>query len=256
MILLLAPSKTQKKLPCPDQETSEPQLLEKSSLLIKTLQQLDTEEIATLMKTSDKLTMETMEKIAAFNLPFTRENSHPAIFTFQGDSYSNLTPQEWDKSQREYAKDHLITLSGLYGILRPFDLMQPYRLEMGLKLITEKGSNLYQFWGTTITEAINTLLLSHQEKAVINLSSIEYSKAIQPQKLDGILINIIFKQKKDGIIKTIPIYAKRARGAMANFAITHQLNESEQLKAFCHDGYTFTAAESTEKQFVFTCNLA
>lgn len=255
MLLLLAPSKTQEKIPYPHQETTTPELLNKSISLIKILRRFGADEIASLMKTSDKLTKETMGKIAAFTTPFTRENSHPAIYTFRGDSYSSLAPQEWDKQQRKYAKDHLVTLSGLYGILRPFDLMQPYRLEMGLKFTTEEGSTLYQFWGSSITKIINTLLSSHQEKTVINLSSGEYSKVVQTKELHGTFIDIVFKQKKDGTTKTIPIYSKRARGAMANFAITKQLGKSEQLKAFCMDGYAFNAAESTEAQFVFTCNL-
>ena len=255
MLLILAPSKTQKQLQCTHATTTTPQLLEKTTQLAQVLKQMNASEIAVLMKTSEKLTQETMVKIQGFNAPFTRDNSHPAIFTFTGDSYNSITPTLWTADQLEYAQKHLITLSGLYGVLRPLDLMQPYRLEMGLKLTTDLGKNMYQFWGTSITECIKQQLCDHKDRAVISLSSAEYTKTIQKKDLPDTCIDIIFKQTKDGKTKTIPIYSKRARGAMANFAITEKIEEREMLKEFDGDGYSFIPEESNATQYVFTCNL-
>ena len=255
MLFILAPSKTQKQIEFAGATTTSPQLLEKTTILAEVLKQLDATEIAALMKTSEKLTQETMLKIQGFNTPFTRDNSHPAIFTFKGDSYNSLTPTLWTADQLEYAQNHLITLSGLYGVLRPLDLMQPYRLEMSLKLMTDLGKNMYQFWGTSITECINQQICNHEDRAVISLSSAEYTKAIQKGDLPDAFIDIIFKQTKGGKTKTIPIYSKRARGAMANFAITEKIAEREMLKEFDEDGYSFSPEESSETRYVFTCNL-
>ena len=255
MLLILAPSKTQKNIAFARTTTTTPQLLEKATQLAQALKKFNATEIAALMKTSEKLTAETMLRIQSFSTPFNRDNSHPAIYTFQGDSYNSLTPTLWTSDQLQYAQNHLITLSGLYGVLRPLDLMQPYRLEMGLKLETDSGKNMYQFWGTCITECINKQLCDHQDQAVINLSSAEYSKVLQKKDLPDAFIDIIFKQTKGGTPKTIPIYSKRARGAMANFTITEKIQEREMLKKFNGAGYSFSAEESSETRYVFICNL-
>ncbi len=255
MLLLLAPSKTQKPIEYDYRLISDPTLLQQAIQLNEILRQKSESEIATLMKTSEKITNNTVDMINNFTTPFTTDNSHPAIFTFQGDAYSSLTPSEWDSDQLAHAQQHLLTLSGLYGALRPLDLMQPYRLEMGLKLENNNGNNLYHFWGESITELINQLLKKAEHKTVINLASAEYSKAIVKKKLLGDVIEIVFKQEKDSKLKTIPIYSKRARGAMANFVIMKKLNQPDQLKKFNENGYSFDKTSSTDSKWIFSCKL-
>ena len=255
MLLILAPSKTQKPINYDHELHSEPLLLRQSKQINKLLREKTTDQIATLMKTSKKITSNTVDMINNFTTPFTIHNSHPAIFTFQGDAYSSLTPAEWSTVQLEHAQNHLLTLSGLYGVLRPLDLIQPYRLEMGLKLENENGNNLYNFWGETITNIINQLLQKNGQKQVINLASAEYSKSILKKKLLGDMIEIVFKQEKDGKLKTIPIYSKRARGAMANFVVTKRLSEANQLKNFTENNYSFDETSSTEFKWIFCCKL-
>ncbi len=255
MLLLLAPSKTQDKIPTDLTETSQPQLLNQAQKLTSILQKKDRTELAELMKTSEKLTVATEKLIKNFSTPFTPANSHPAIFTFQGDVYSSLTPEVWNKEQVNHAQKHLAILSGLYGILSPLDLMQPYRLEMGLKLETERGKNMYQFWGDAVTEIINTQLASSENRTIINLASAEYFKVVNKKKLDGEIIEIVFRQEKENRLKTIPVYSKRARGAMANFVVMEKLDHPEQLKDFHEGGYSFAPTASTSNRWIFTCKL-
>lgn len=255
MLLLLAPSKTQQPIDFDYKLISQPTFLQQAKQLNELLQQKTAEEIATLMKTSEKITNNTIDMIGKFTVPFTKTNSHPAIFTFQGDAYSNLTPTKWDTTQLEHAQKHLLILSGLYGALRPLDLMQPYRLEMGLKLENINGSNLYQFWGESITNMINQHLQTCEHKTVINLASTEYSKSIVKKKLVGDMIEIVFRQEKEAKLKTIPIYSKRARGAMANFVVMRKLNRPDQLKDFNEDGYSFDKSSSTATKWIFNCKL-
>ncbi|MGL1930438.1 MAG: peroxide stress protein YaaA [Desulfotalea sp.] len=260
MLAILAPSKTQAK---PEKivansykhRCQQPIFLEKSCEINHILRKLSDEQLQKAMKLSDKLLATTKEKINTFNNTFNEETSSPAIFTFKGDCYDAIKPLTWDKKQFSHAQSHIAILSGQYGILRFLDLMQPYRLEMGLKLKTEYGTNLYQFWGDLITDELNRLLEKTKEKTIINLASAEYSKAIITKKLQGEMIEVTFKQNKDNKLKTIPIYSKRARGAMANFIVSLKLTKTEQLKDFNEDGYIYDSNSSTESQLVFCCKL-
>lgn len=251
MQIITAPSKTQECRTRRYSQYSLPPFLAKSQSLINLLKNLREEELAALMKTSDKLTQATLEKINSFHLPFSLENACQSIFTFQGDAYDSISPDSYIPAELTHAQGHLFILSGLYGLLRPLDLMQPYRLEMGAKLSAGDCKNLYQFWKTEVTEVINRGLEKSGEKKLINLASREYSKVVDKKLLNGDLITIVFKQPhKDGY-KTIPIYSKRARGLMIHFMITAGISRSEGLKDFDLDGYSFDASQSTESSWLF-----
>lgn len=251
MLLILAPSKTQKYIERNFPLYTQPILLEKSLLLADHLKALSKTELAQLMKISEKLTNETYRRVHNFQLPLSSKNSHQAIFTFQGDAYSQMRPKDYSEEELHYAQDHLHILSGLYGILRPLDLMFPYRLEMGLKLVTPKAKNLYHYWGDSPTYVINSSLTKTNSRRLINLASAEYVKVVNRKKLHGEIVTIIFRQKKNGLYKTIPIYAKKARGLMTHFAIVNQIAEAEDLKSFNLDGYSYKEKESTEEIWVF-----
>jgi len=251
MLLILSPSKTQKTINRDFLHSSQPVFHEKTLYLANYLKSLSKTEIAQLMKTSEKLTNITHQRIHNFKPPFSIEKTRQAIFTFQGDAYSQMTPKTYSEKELYYAQDHLCILSGLYGVLRPLDLMFPYRLEMGTKFTGQQTKSLYHYWSDSLTEFLSSALDKMESKAVINLASSEYFKSINQEKLQGEVITIVFQQKKNGIYKTIPIYSKRARGLMTHFAITRQINESEDLKSFSLDGYSYRKKESAEKIWVF-----
>lgn len=247
-----SPSKTQKSSAYRFPINTLPLLLEKSVELIGILKDYGIDELCTLMKMSEPLGRLTAERIASFQVPFTRENSSQAIFTFQGDAYDAITPLEYSEQQLLHSQEHLAILSGLYGILRPLDLMQPYRLEMGAGLKTEYGKNLYRFWGKSITDVINRQCRESGFSTVVNLASAEYFKVLQKRDLEPRPLTISFKEEKEERCRAIPIYSKRARGMMIHFMIEHQLTEPEQLKDFSAAGYTIREDLSTPDEWVFT----
>lgn len=251
MIFITSPSKTQTPQPhhCPT--ATQPILLDKSEELIKLLRPLSVEELSKLMKMSSKLGQSTADRIHNFQPPLTEQNSNQALFTFTGDAYDSLRPLEYSNEQLNYAQQSLRILSGLYGLLRPLDLMFPYRLEMGLKLTTPAGSTLYQFWNDEISSLLDRDLAGHKEQTIINLASTEYSKAVRPQLIDGFWLDIVFRQKKKESWATIPIHAKRARGAMIHYAITNEISTREQLQSFDLNGYRFDPDLSTSDNWVF-----
>ena len=251
MLLILSPSKTQQSINRNFQHSSQPVFHEKALYLANYLKSLNKVEITQLMKTSEKLTNSTHQRIHSFQPPFSLENTRQTIFTFQGDAYSQMTPESYSEKELFYAQSHLCILSGLYGVLRPLDLMFPYRLEMGTKLTTKTIKNLYQYWSDPLTEYINSSLAKIESKKVINLASAEYFKAINQKSLQGRIITTIFRQKKNGLSKTIPIYSKKARGLMTHFAITGQIQEAEDLKSFDLGGYSYRKEESTKEIWVF-----
>jgi len=251
MLFILSPSKTQRFIKRYFPHFSQPLFQEKTLYLIEYLQTLNKKEISRLMKTSEKLTDSTLQLIRNFQPPFTLEKTGQAIFTFQGDAYSKMAPGSYSEHQLLYAQDHLCILSGLYGILRPLDLMFPYRLEMGTKLNNKEIKNLYSYWSKSITGFINSSLAAMDSGIVINLASNEYSKAVNRKKLKGKIITIVFKQEKNGVYKTIPIYSKRARGLMTHFAITSQIEKADELKSFSLDGYCYRHETSTEETWIF-----
>ncbi|OEU50184.1 MAG: hypothetical protein BA862_04065 [Desulfobulbaceae bacterium S3730MH12] len=251
MLLILAPSKTQKYIERDFPQYTQPILLKKSLLLADHLKTLSKTELAQLMKISEKLTKETYHRVHNFQLPLSIKNSHQAIFTFQGDAYSQMKPKDYSEEELHYAQDHLHIFSGLYGILRPLDLMFPYRLEMGLKLVTPEAKNLYHYWGDSPTDVINSSLTKTNSRRLVNLASAEYVKVVNRKKLRGEIVTITFRQKKNGIYKTIPIYSKKARGLMTHFAIVNQIAKAEDLKSFNLDGYSYKEEESTEEIWMF-----
>lgn len=251
MLLILAPSKTQKALNRDFSHATQPVFLEKAKYLSNQLQKLNRTDLSQLMKISEKLTEETYRRIHDFQPPLSLAKNRQAIFTFRGDAYSQMTVQDYGEKELLYAQDHLHILSGLYGILRPLDLMFPYRLEMGLKLVTPGAKNLYHYWGDGPTDMINSSLAEINSHKLVNLASTEYSKVINRKKLQGEMITIIFRQKKNGIYKTIPIHSKRARGLITHFAIVNQLDNVEDLKSFNLHDYSYSKEESTEEIWVF-----
>ncbi|WP_138379097.1 peroxide stress protein YaaA [Luteithermobacter gelatinilyticus] len=233
------------------QTWSEPDFLEDSAELIKTARQLTRSEIAGLMKLSDSLADLNYRRFHDFSTPFTPANARPAIYAFKGDTYVGLDAPSLTKEDLDYAQDHLRILSGLYGLLRPLDLMQAYRLEMGCRLSNPRGRNLYDFWGDKLTEALNTLLEQQNSDVLVNCASNEYFKAIKPKNLKARVITPTFKQVKDGKVKSLGMMAKRARGMMARFIIQNRIETPEDLKKFDMDGYVFQPALSDHENFVF-----
>ena len=252
MLVLLSPAKTlDYETPAPVSAFSQPELLAQSQLLIKRCQSLSMQEIASLMKVSDKIAALNVARFAKWHVPFSLDNAKQALFAFQGDVYTGLQAQTLTRDTLDYAQKHLCILSGLYGLLRPLDLMQAYRLEMGLRLENERGNNLYQFWGSLITRTLNQALQAQGEQLLINLASNEYFKAVKKKEFAGEIITPIFKDQKNGQYKVISFYAKKARGLMARYILEQQLTSREQLKEFAEDGYYFVESESTERELVF-----
>lgn len=254
MQLITAPSKTQQFNNREFNTFTQPDTLNTSEKIIEVLKRLTKEDIASLMKTSEKLTQSTYERIHAFNLPFNKDNAKQAIFTFQGDAYDAITASSYSEEELHHAQAHLNILSGLYGILRPLDLMQPYRLEMAAKLEVSGNKNLYSLWKEEVTGLLNRRLRESTEPVVINLASEEYSKVIDRKTLEAEIVTIIFKQEHKGKIKTIPIHSKRARGLMIHYMIKRRLHRAEELKSFDLDGYSLLESETTETSWVFFKN--
>ena len=205
-----------------------------------------------LMQVSQKIAELNVERFNQWKLPFSTENAKQAVLAFKGDVYSGLDASALSENRLAYTQSHLRILSGLYGLLRPLDLMQPYRLEMGLKLTTRKGENLYQFWGEKITDALNVLLAKQDEPVLINLASNEYFKSVQKKNLNGRLITPEFKDWKNGKYKMISFFAKKARGLMVRYAIDHNIQKAEVLQNFDYDGYHFNLELSRADKWVFS----
>lgn len=252
MLITLSPSKGQ------DFETagltkkhSNPADLKDSELLIKELRKIKSKQLQTLMDVSENIAKLNVERYKTFNTPFTAKNAKQAIFAFKGDVYSGLDLEKFTDDDYAYAQDHLRILSGLYGCLRPLDLIQPYRLEMKTRLKNERGENLYQFWDDRITKSLNKELKKQKESVLVNLASNEYFKAVKPKMLEGRLLNINFKETKDGKTRVVAIFAKRARGLMADFIIRNRIENPEDIKKFNVDGYRFNKALSDDSQWTF-----
>jgi len=228
-----------------------PAYLNQSEQLIKKLQKMSPKQLQDLMSISPKLADLNYERFAQWRLPFNGE-AKPALLVFNGEAYRGLDAHSFSDKDIENAQNYLRILSGLYGILKPKDLMLPYRLEMGTKLkVTPKKDNLYKFWNTTLTDSLNKEL-AEDDGILVNLASNEYFKAIQPKKIKGTIITCNFKDAKNGEYKTIFVYAKHARGLMTRFIIQNEIKEVEHLKAFDLEGYSFNPNLSTETDLTFT----
>lgn len=253
MLILISPAK---KLdfdtPAKCASYTEPAFQEHSQELVRIAKTLKKSDLARLMKLSDNLAELNYVRYQSFQPKFTPDNAKQAAYAFRGDTYVGLDADTLSEDDIHYAQDHLRILSGLYGLLRPLDLMQPYRLEMGTKFATEKGEDLYDFWGDTLTHAVNDDTKGHSCPSVINLASNEYIKAIQKKKLSVDFITPHFKEIKDGTPKTIGIFAKRARGMMARYIIQNRVDDVAGLKKFNDGGYQYQEDPSTDNDIVFT----
>jgi len=252
MLLLLSPSKTLNFDASPFKKKSTPKFLAKSETLINVLKTKSVSDIKKLMSVSDKIAELNVGRYQSFKTPFNLKNSKQALFAFTGDVYAGLEAKTFDENDIEFANDHLRILSGLYGALKPLDLMQPYRLEMGTKMKTSAGRDLYQFWGSDVTQQLNKDLKKIKSKVIVNLASNEYYKVIQPRDLSGEVYVANFKENRNGVYKFISFSAKKARGYMAQYIIKNKLTDPEDMKSFDMDNYKFNPKLSNEKEFIFT----
>ncbi|MFL2548864.1 MAG: peroxide stress protein YaaA [Gammaproteobacteria bacterium] len=226
-----------------------PPYLEDSKKIIKSLRKYSTDKLSKLMNISEKISLLNYERYIKWSLPFTKKNAHPALLLFQGDVYKGISVGDFKKEDFIYAQKSLRILSGLYGILKPLDLIQPYRLEMGTQIKIGKHNDLYDFWGDEITKAINE---DKNSDYLINLASVEYFKSINKEKLNAQLINIIFKEKRNGSYKIIGINAKKARGLMSRYIIKKKISNPMNLKKFKEENYSYNKNLSSESDWVFT----
>jgi cytoplasmic iron level regulating protein YaaA (DUF328/UPF0246 family) len=249
MLALISPAKTLDFSKVDYANCTIPNLLDKSSELVKVLQVKSQVEIKNLMSLSDKLAELNYQRYQNFNPNFVlNDNAKQAIFAFKGDVYTGIDIKSFTGKQIEFLNDHLLILSGLYGTLKPFDLIMPYRLEMGTKLSVDKKKNLYEFWGNLISQEINKL----EQNEVVNLASNEYFKAVNTKTLNARLITINFKEYRDGKYKTIGMFAKKARGKMVNFMAKNNISKAENLKNFNLNGYAFNQELSNQNTWVFS----
>ncbi|AMH17960.1 uncharacterized UPF0246 family protein [Hafnia paralvei ATCC 29927] len=240
MLIIISPAKTlDYESPLATTRFTQPELLDHSAELMEYCRELTPAQIGSLMKISDKLAGLNAARFAEWQPNFTPQNARQAILAFKGDVYTGLHAEDFSEQDFDFAQQHLRMLSGLYGLLRPLDLMMPYRLEMGIKLHNAKGNDLYSFWGDLLTEKLNQQLKEQGDDVLINLASDEYFKAVKPAKLDGQLIKPVFLDEKGGKFKVISFYAKKARGLMSRFIIQNQLTQPDQLKDFNLEGYFF-----------------
>lgn len=230
---------------------TQPQFVKQANQLITILQKQSPAQIKQLMKLSDALTELNVQRYADWTPHFDLTNSRQSILAFNGDVYEGLAAEQLSDEQLQWAQQHVMILSGLYGILRPLDLMQPYRLEMGTRLLNPNGKNLYEYWGTLLADYINQQADGALDPVVVNLASNEYFKAVDKKALKLPVVECVFQDQKGADWKIISFYAKKARGLMLRYAIDHQLTQVEQLKSFDVDGYRFCAESSTETRLVF-----
>ncbi|WP_072570467.1 peroxide stress protein YaaA [Enterobacter sp. SA187] len=252
MLILISPAKTlDYQSPLATTRYTQPELLDHSQRLIDVARKLSAPQIKALMGISDKLADLNATRFHDWQPDFTPDNARQAILAFKGDVYTGLQAETFSEEDFDFAQQHLRMLSGLYGVLRPLDLMQPYRLEMGIRLENPQGSDLYQFWGETITQKLNQALAAQGDQVIVNLASDEYFRAVKPKLLDGEIIKSVFLDEKNGKFKVISFYAKKARGLMSRYIIQNRLKTPAQLKDFAVDGYAFDEEMSGKGELVF-----
>lgn len=252
MLMVVSPAKKldyESRLPT--SSYSQPQFLEHSRELIDDLKQLEPHQVSNLMGISQQLGELNAQRYQQWHTPFTPDNARPAVLAFKGDVYEGIAPERFTENDFDFAQHHLRILSGLYGVLRPLDLMQPYRLEMGTKFQNARGKDLYAFWKKTITEHLKQEL-EQDDGVLINLASNEYFKAVDHKQLGARIITPQFKDWKNGQYKMISFYAKKARGMMAAYIIRNRLTSPEQVKDFDTGGYVFNEELSSAGNWVFT----
>ena len=253
MLSVISPAKTLDfETPSVTADFSQPAHLTQSRKLVRRLRELSSAEIGKLMNVSDELAELNHERFRRWKTPFKPDNARQAIFAFKGDVYLGLDACTMNADDIAFAQDHLRILSGLYGLLRPLDLMQPYRLEMSTRLETDAGTNLYQFWDGRLTAALKKELKQSESNTLINLASNEYFKAVRPKALGARIVTPAFRDYRNGQYRFIQYFAKKARGAMARFAIDERIDDPEGLKDFNRDGYAYNAELSNADEWVFT----
>ena len=253
MLILVSPAKTldyETELDVKDFSVAP--LLSDSELLIKELQQKNPDDLSSLMGLSEKLSLLNFDRNMNWARPTKpSESARQAIFAFKGDVYQGLDASSLSKAEIKYANKNLCILSGLYGLLKPLDLMYPYRLEMGTKMKNNRGNNLYEFWGSKVTELVNDLAMENRSKAIVNLASVEYFSVLKTDQINLPIINPVFKDYKNGQYKIVSFFAKKARGLMSRFIIQNKIKKSEELINFNLDGYRYSKKESKENSPVF-----
>lgn len=252
MLTLLSPAKKllQNLIPYTN-ETTEPGFINETHQLVDIMKGKTTEQIAALMDLSNDLAKLNYERYQHFNFESNPLQSHPSLYLFQGDVYQGLAAKSWSEATVAFSQQHLGILSGLYGLLKPLDRIQPYRLEMGVRLSNPSGNTLYAFWKEIITRAINEELSLHKNPLLINLASTEYFKVIDEKKCAYPIVTINFYERKNNEIKMIGLFAKRARGMMAKYIMEQQIDNLEQITAFKESGYQFNKETSSERHIDF-----
>lgn len=252
MLMIISPAKSLDYETPPAIDThTQPDYLRQSKQLITRLKKMKPAEVSTLMDISDNLAALNVARYAEWKPPFTQDNAKQAMLAFNGDVYDGLGAADFTPEEFGYAQKHLRILSGLYGVLKPLDLMQPYRLEMGTRLETTKARDLYGFWGDTVTKGLNTLLKERAEPVLVNLASEEYFGVVQPKKVKARIVRAVFEDYKNGQYKIISFFAKKARGMMVRYAVKEGITDVEDLKHFDTAGYAFQPRDSTADTWVF-----
>ena len=255
MLIVVSPAKTlDYETPPKTKVYTQPDYLDNSQEIITRLRKLSSPELSTLMNVSQKIADLNVDRYKTWNKKFTDKNSKQSVLAFKGDVYTGLDADTFNSKDFNFAQKHLRILSGLYGLLRPLDLMQAYRLEMGTRLDTAKGKNLYEFWGSSITGGLNKQLKKSKSEYLVNLASNEYFKAVKPKELNAKIITPAFKEYKNGEYKMIGIFAKKARGMLSRYIIKNQLTNPEDIKSFNEDGYKFNKKLSNGNTWVFSRN--
>lgn len=231
---------------------SQPDLMTNVKILAGEAKKLSAQDLQNLMGISDNLAELNHRRYQVFSPPFTLGNARQAVFSFKGDAYLGLDADSLSEEDLAYGQDHFRILSGLYGSLRPLDLIQAYRLEMGTKFKNSRGKNLYTFWGGKVTKALNGVLAEQKEKVLINLASNEYYHVVQPKNIDGRIITPVFKEVKDGEARTLGVFAKKARGMMTRYILQNRIENPEDLKTFNDAGYKFDTTASDDDKWVFS----
>lgn len=252
MLFVISPAKAlDYETPAHIKTFTQPLFVEQASELIAVLREKSPQQVAELMDLSDQLAGLNAARYQAWSPKFTARNSKQAVLAFDGDVYGGLDAKTLDEDELDWLQQHLCILSGLYGVLRPLDRMQPYRLEMGTRLKTGKGSNLYHFWGSQIAEYLNRRARADKSPVLVNLASEEYFKAVNLKALQPRVVSCVFEEKKGAQYKIVSFFAKRARGLMVRYALQHRAATPEQLKGFDLEGYRFAPAASGPDRFVF-----
>lgn len=253
MLIVISPAKTlDYESELATTKTSQPSFLNEAETLVDELRELAPHEISKLMSISDKLGSLNFDRYQSWSRPFSKKNARQALLAFKGDVYTGIDAENFSEDDFAYAQDHLRILSGLYGLLRPLDLMQPYRLEMGTRFANSGGKNLYEFWDEKITDKLNKDLGKSGSRVLINLASNEYYKSVKPKLLNAEVITPVFKEKKGDSYKVVSFLAKKARGVMTAWILQNQVEEPSDIKKFRKDGYRFNKAMSSANEWVFT----